>query len=155
MNKKIKLSVETNNYSDYNIFAGINRPPINIVDYKSSGKESANEKHLFKNVVEGEGVSAAVLAQPLLKHNKPAKRAWRVLLDSGSDGDLAFVHKKDLKNIHYTDRFHPIKWETSNGAFTTTKVGNLDLLFPEFSRSKRFFARIFRLFLKKKSPCLI
>ena len=86
-------------------------------------------------------MSAAVLAQPLLKSNKPAKRAWRVLLDSGSDGDLAFVHEKDLKNIHYTDRFHPTKWETSNGAFTTTKVGNLDLLFPEFSRSKRFSLR--------------
>ena len=60
----------------------------------------------------------------------------RVLLDSGSDGGLIFITKKDLKNIPHKKRYVPEIWETSNGTFKTTKVGELELTFPEFSRSK-------------------
>ena len=91
MNKKLKLSVASNDISAYNIFTGLNRPPIKITETKSDSVDNT--------VVEGEGVSAAVLAVPLLKSDKKPKRAWRVLLDSGSDGDLVFVNKKVLKNI--------------------------------------------------------
>ena len=132
MNKKNKLSVAQNDISTL-MFTGINRPPIKIADRKSDTAD-------FK-VVEGDGISAAVSALPLFKSNKHPKRAWRVLLDSGSDGDLVFVNKKVLKDIRHADRFRPCKWQTSNGAFTTTKVGSLDLTFPEFSRSKRFSLR--------------
>ena len=34
-----------------------------------------------------------------------------------------------------------MKWETSNGAFHTTKVGNLDMEFTDFSNSKYFSIR--------------
>ena len=138
MNKKSKLSVASTITSANNLFAGINRPPIKIVDNKSGNKTAS---HLYNAVVEGDGISAAVLAKPILKSDKHPKRAWHVLLDSGSDGDLAFVNKKVLKNIRHENRFSPMKWTTSNGAFTTTKVGILDLVFPEFSGSKRFSLR--------------
>ena len=138
MNKKNKLSVASSIINSVNLFSGINRPPINIAE-NNSGNKSA--KHLYNAVVEGDGISAAVLAKPLLKTNKQPKRAWRVLLDSGSDGDLAFVSKKSLKNIQHESRYSPMKWTTSNGTFATTKVGNLDLIFPEFSGSKRFSLR--------------
>ena len=61
---------------------------------------------------------------------------WRVLLDSGSDGDLLFVQKGLKENVPFKERFRPQKWRTSNGTFRTTKVGNLDMIFPEFSESK-------------------
>ena len=61
---------------------------------------------------------------------------WRVLLDSGSDGDLLFVQKGLKENVPFKERFRPQKWGTLNGTFRTTKVGNLDMIFPEFSESK-------------------
>ena len=147
MNKKLKLSVASNDISTYNIFTGLNRPPIKIAETKSDSADNT--------VVEGEGVSAAVLAVPLLKSDKKPKRAWRVLLDSGSDGDLVFVNKKVLKDIRSEDRFRPCRWETSNGAFTTTKVGSLDLIFPDFSRSQRFSLRPdIQVVPVGESPCL-
>ena len=71
MNKKTKLSVAQNDISTL-MFTGINRPPIKIADQNKS--DSADFE-----VVEGEGISAAVVALPLLKSNKHPKRAWRVL----------------------------------------------------------------------------
>ena len=95
-----------------------------------------------KQVVNGEGISAVVAATVVLikkiKKQQPQTKAWRVLLDSGSDGDLIFITKKDLKNIPHKKRYAPETWETSNGTFKTTKVGELELIFPEFSRSKLF-----------------
>ena len=40
----------------------------------------------------GTGKTAA-FALPILQ--KPAQRAWKVLLDSGSDGDIFFKHKRN------------------------------------------------------------
>ena len=114
MNKKNKLSVASNDISTL-MFTGINRPPIKIADNKSDSAHT-------NKVVEGDGISAAVLAVPLLKSDKKPKRAWRVLLDSGSDGDLVFVNKKVLKDIRHEDRFRLCKWETSNGAFLRQKL---------------------------------
>ena len=59
------------------------------------------------------------------------------MLDSGSDGDLLFVHEGSKVVIPYKERYAPQKWRTSNGTFKTTNVGILDLNFPEFSKSKR------------------
>ena len=97
------------------MFTGINRPPIKIADNKSDSAHT-------NKVVEGDDISAAVLTVPLLKSDKKPKRAWRVLLDSGSDGDLVFVNKKVLKDIRHEDRFRLCKWETSNGAFLRQKL---------------------------------
>ena len=59
-------------------------------------------------------------------------------MDSGSDGDLLFVHPRNKECIPQKERFAPQKWKTSNGTFKTTKVGNLEIKFPKFSESKLF-----------------
>ena len=62
---------------------------------------------------------------------------YRVLLDCGSDGDLAFVHKGVKESVPCKKRIAPQKWCTSNGTFVTYKVGNnLEFIFPEFSESR-------------------
>ena len=70
------------------------------------------------------------------KNPKDRFKALKVLLDSGSDGDLLFEHgKKSI--IPRKKRFAPQKWRTSSGTFETKDVGGLDIAFPEFSRSKK------------------
>ena len=63
---------------------------------------------------------------------------WQTLLDSGSDGDLLFVSKRALKHIQHDERMEPETWQSSTGTFKTTHVGNLEVMFPAFSRSKIF-----------------
>ena len=69
---------------------------------------------------------------------KPSDKynALRVLLDSGSDGDLLFVKEGKRCMIPVKKRIAPQKWRTSNGTFETTDVGELDVTFPSFSTSK-------------------
>ena len=62
---------------------------------------------------------------------------WRVLLDSGSDGDILFQRKGTRKGVPYTRRVTPQLWHTSMGNFKTEKLGEFELEFPEYSRSKR------------------
>ena len=63
---------------------------------------------------------------------------WRILLDSGSDGDLLFVHSHGQKtSVPYFVREATQTWHTSMGIFRTEKQGDLDVVFPEFSNSKR------------------
>ena len=59
-----------------------------------------------------------------------------MLLDSGSNRDLVFVQEGTKPYIPFKERNAPQKWRTSNGTFTTTKVGVMDVIFPEFSSSK-------------------
>ena len=67
-----------------------------------------------------------------------AKTFWRVLLDSGSDGDILFQQKgkKGIK-VPYVKRLTPMVWLTSMGTFSTEKLGQFELAFPEYSESKR------------------
>ncbi len=48
----------------------------------------------------------------------------RVLLDSGSSGDLLFMKKESCKHISIVKRVVPQSWCTSNGTFVTNKVEN-------------------------------
>ncbi len=78
--------------------------------------------------------------------NKPArdvseglivkKKTIRVLLDTGSSGDLLFIRKGSQKYIPCTKRAAPQSWGTSNGTFLTKKVGEIDISFAEYSISK-------------------
>ncbi|MCP4745877.1 MAG: hypothetical protein GY874_06995, partial [Desulfobacteraceae bacterium] len=70
------------------------------------------------------------------KNPKHKFKVLKVLLDSGSDGDLLFVQKGTNCIIPLKKRVLPQKWRTSNGTFMTKNVGDLKLRFPEFSRSK-------------------
>ncbi len=64
------------------------------------------------------------------------KKTMRVLLDTGSSGDLLFVRKGSQKYITCTKRAAPQSWGTSNGTFLTKKVGEIDISFAEYSISK-------------------
>ena len=59
-----------------------------------------------------------------------------MLLDSGPDGDLVFVQEGTKLFIPFKERYAPQKWRTSNGIFTTTKIGVVDVVFPKFLSSK-------------------
>jgi hypothetical protein len=61
----------------------------------------------------------------------------RVLLDSGSSGDLLFVKKGSSKHISVTKRAVPQSWGTSNGTFITDKVGDIEISFVEYFSSKK------------------
>ena len=97
--------------------------PIKIVDTNK------------KKVVIGTGLATSVPAI-LNSHSEKKKRILRVLLDSGSDGDLVFVQEGTKSYISFKERYAPQKWRTSNGIVTTIKVGVMDVIFPEFLSSK-------------------
>jgi hypothetical protein len=61
----------------------------------------------------------------------------RVLLDSGSNGDLLFMKKGSSKHISIVKRVVPQSWGTSNSTFVTDKVGNIEISFVEFSARKK------------------
>jgi hypothetical protein len=61
----------------------------------------------------------------------------RVLLDTGSSGDLLFLEKRSNKYIPIVSRAVPESWSTSNGTFKTKKVGEVELSFIEYLASKK------------------
>ncbi len=69
------------------------------------------------------------------KHYK--RKLVRVLLDSGSDGDLIFIDKD--KPIS-AKRLVPQLWNTSSGRFQTTRKAEIELNFFEYFDSKRYLA---------------
>ena len=91
--------------------------------------------------------STVVLAEPFYtgqrnRTNSSKRRCdrplWRVLFDSGSDGDLIFVKKGSKKEkIPFFPRKFAQKWTTFNGSFTTDRQANLEVVLPEYSHSKR------------------
>jgi hypothetical protein len=62
----------------------------------------------------------------------------RVLLGSGSSGDLLFINKGSSKQIFVVKRVVPQSWGTSNGTFITDSVGGIEISFVEYSASKKF-----------------
>jgi hypothetical protein len=61
----------------------------------------------------------------------------RVLLDSGSSGDLLFMKKGSSKCIFFVKRVVSQSWGTSNGTFVTDRVGDIEIPFVEYSASKK------------------
>jgi hypothetical protein len=70
------------------------------------------------------------------KHYK--QKLVRVLLDSGSDGDLIFVDKDKPMLIPSAKRLVPQSWNTSSGRFQTTRKAEMELNYFEYSNSKRY-----------------
>jgi hypothetical protein len=62
----------------------------------------------------------------------------RVLLDSGSDGDLIFVDKDKPMLLPSSKRLVPWSWNTSNEMFQTKRKAEIELNFFEYYNSKRF-----------------
>jgi hypothetical protein len=61
----------------------------------------------------------------------------RVLLDSGSSGDLLFMKKGSSKRISVVKQVVPQSWVTSNSTFIIDKVGDIKISFVEYSASKK------------------
>ncbi len=61
----------------------------------------------------------------------------RVLLDSGSSGDLLFMKKGSSKRISIVKRVVSQSWGTSNGTFITDRVGDIEISFVEYTASKK------------------
>jgi hypothetical protein len=72
------------------------------------------------------------------KHYK--QKLVRVLLDSGSDGDLVFVDKDKPMLLPSSKRLVPQLWNTLNGMFQTKRKAEIELNFFEYSNSKRYLA---------------
>jgi hypothetical protein len=73
------------------------------------------------------------------RSNKHCKQnIVRVLLDSGSNGDLIFVNKDKPMLLPYPKRLAPQFWNTLNGIFLTRHKARVKLTFFEYSDSKRY-----------------
>ena len=85
-------------------------------------------------------VLAVISAGSKVQHSSkkvPKKKLIRVLLDSGSDGDLLFHKRGTPKHFPYLTRQVPKTWHTSNGDFQTKGKGDIQLKFFDYSISKR------------------
>ena len=82
-----------------------------------------------------ESQSSRAHKQPL--RSRPSNKI-RVLLDSGSDGDLYFLPKGKDKSFPYLTRQAPKSWRTSNGSFQTHGRGKFRLKFFEYSASREY-----------------
>jgi hypothetical protein len=91
-----------------------------------------SKKHLKEAQLPPEDTSKRLV----VKH-----KTIRVLLDTGSSGDLLFLEKGSNKYIPMVSRAVPESWSTSNGTFKTKKVGEVDLSFVEYSASKQVHLR--------------
>jgi hypothetical protein len=70
------------------------------------------------------------------KHYK--QKLVRVLLDSGSDGNLIFVNKDKPMLLPSSKRLVPQSWNTSNGMFQTKHKSGIELNFFEYFNRKRY-----------------
>ncbi len=93
-----------------------------ITKIEHSPPSSMNEKEKVMAVV-------AMAKYGQAHHHKSSKKATkekliRVLLDSGSDGDLLFHEKGKPKHFPYLTRQVPCSWHTSNGIFHKRQAPN-------------------------------
>ena len=70
---------------------------------------------------------------------KETQKIIRILLDSGSNGDLMFHEKGTPKRFPYLTRQVPKTWCTLNGDFHAKGKGSLEVIFFEYSNSKAVF----------------
>jgi len=112
-----------------------------------SGVDTSNRKEIFstlrKQVTKGGGKPRKTVSVCLPLFDSKStneKHALKILFDSGSEGNIAFLKKKQLKDLPFdiVNRAYPVTWGTSNGNFDTTLLAKLKLLLPEFSQSKIF-----------------
>jgi hypothetical protein len=80
-----------------------------------------------------ENQSSRAYKQPL--RSRPSNKI-KVLLNSGSDGDLYFLQKGKDKPFPYLTRQALKSWRMSNGSFQRNGRGKLRLKFFEYSASR-------------------
>jgi hypothetical protein len=115
----------------------------------SSQKEGIlKKKSIIPNKDPPEGKTTAIVAvmrcRPKHSHHRQRsnkhykQKLVRVLLDSGSDGDLVFIDKNKAMLLPSSKRLVPQSWNTSNGMFQTKRKAEIELNFFEYSDSKRY-----------------
>jgi hypothetical protein len=72
------------------------------------------------------------------KHHK--QKLVRVLLDSGSDGNLVFINEDKPMLLPSLKRLVPQSWNTSNEMFQTKRKAEIELNIFKYSDSKRYLA---------------
>ena len=134
--------------SEHNVEPKSKRIKIFHIDspIKSTNSHFRNtlESHasIRKRIIKGNGLKTVTFGQPKYKNQGNSKskdkreRTYRILLDSGSDGDIAFITEEELRRLHVTQKAYPDTWGTSNGQFKTTEVVHLNMILPEFSQAK-------------------
>ncbi len=85
------------------------------------------------------------------KHYK--KKIVRVLLDSGSDGDLVFVNVDKPMLLPYSKRLVSQSWTTLNGIFQTEQKARVELNFFDYSDSKRTIQNLMWSSMERKVSC--
>ena len=95
---------------------------------------NSKKKHLNRLLKHPNGLTETV--SDTSKRLIVKQKTIRVLLDTGSSGDLLFIRKGSQKYIPTLKRAVPQSWGTSNGTFKTNKVGDITLSFVDYSLSK-------------------
>jgi hypothetical protein len=91
-------------------------------------------------------VAAVMRGRPRLSHHRQdsnkhyKQKLVRVLLDSGSDGNLVFVDKDNPILLPSSKRLVPQLWNTLNGMFQTKRKAEIELNFFEYFDRKRYLA---------------
>lgn len=111
--------------------------PVKGVDFSGA---SRRRQVLQQQVCRGNAVRRTVTVALPLSEDKAAgeSNVLRILIDTGSDGDLFFPSKKTLDLYDLVESAYPVTWGTSNGKFKTTKKAKLRLLLTEFSQERIF-----------------
>ncbi len=77
----------------------------------------------------------------------------RVLLDSGSSGDLLFMKKGSSKCISIVKWVAPQSWGTSNGTFVTDRVGDIEISFVKYLASKKVRLQLDIVSISRETKC--
>jgi hypothetical protein len=101
-----------------------------------------------KDPPEGKTTAIVAVMRGKLKHGHHRHRSSkhykqkivRVLLDSGSDGNLFFINKVKQMLLPFSKWLVPQSWITLNGMFQTKRKAEIELNFFEDSNSKRYLA---------------
>jgi hypothetical protein len=122
-----------------------------VMMMSSSQKEGILKKKSTlpnKDPPEGKTIAIVAVMRGRPKHSHHCQRSnkhykqklVRVLLDSGSDGNLVFVDKDKPMLLTSSKRLVPQLWNTLNGMFQTKRKAETELNFFEYSNSKRYLA---------------
>ncbi len=115
---------------------------------KTKGILKEKSTPLYKDPPEGKTTTIAAVMRGRPKHshhhqdsNKHYKQKLvRVLLDSGSDGNLVFVDKDKPMLLPSSKRLVLQLWNTLNGMFQTKRKAEIELNFFDYSNRKRYLA---------------
>ena len=90
-------------------------PTIKMVDKTTNTRTEA--------VIIGDGVSAVIAAISYVWDGikEQPKRAWKCLLDSGSNDDIIFIKERALRDILNSKRYVSLGWKTSNNTLKQRK----------------------------------